>query len=278
MKLALSNIAWLPEQDGQVYHWMGQYGFTGLEIAPTRVVAPPPYEHGAEAKIWHKNLSGFYRFTIPSMQSIWYGRQEQVFGTKEERQWLLEYSIKAFQFANAVHCPHLVFGCPKNRRIPAGMAWETAQELAVGFFRELGESAKAWGTVVGLEANPQIYGTNFINDTVSAFDWAHRINSAGIQVNLDVGTMIQNREPIDGLYGKIKMVSHVHVSEPHLAPIQRRKLHQELAQCLAEGHYEGFLSIEMAKPETLSILEESMHYVKEVFLNGNGGKQDFKGI
>ena len=34
-------------------------------------------------------------FIVPSMQSIWFGRQEKVFGTAEERQILVDYTKKA---------------------------------------------------------------------------------------------------------------------------------------------------------------------------------------
>ena len=36
MKLAVSNIAWKEQHDEAVYALMRHYGFTGLEIAPTR--------------------------------------------------------------------------------------------------------------------------------------------------------------------------------------------------------------------------------------------------
>ena len=36
-QLAISNIAWHKEDDEAVYTAMQQAGFTGLEIAPTRI-------------------------------------------------------------------------------------------------------------------------------------------------------------------------------------------------------------------------------------------------
>lgn len=267
MKLALCNIAWLPEEDEQVYRWMKQYGFSGVEIAPTRIVGTLPYERLKAAKIWQEEQISSYGFSIPSMQSIWYGKSEGIFGSDEARKFLLQYSQRALLFAKTVYCPHLVFGCPKNRVIPAGMTCETVEKLAVNFFRELGESANTHNIVIGMEANPQIYGTNFINTTLEAFKLVQKVDSIGFRINLDVGTMIQNEECPDYLCGKVKTISHVHISEPHLAPIRQRGIHQDLAQCLKEEGYKGFISIEMARPESLSELEEAMHYVREIFSN-----------
>lgn len=43
-KLAISNIAWHKNDDEAVYTAMQQAGFTGLEIAPTRIFPVEPYE------------------------------------------------------------------------------------------------------------------------------------------------------------------------------------------------------------------------------------------
>ena len=45
MKLAVSNIAWKEQHDEAVYTLMRHYGFTGLEIAPTRFFPEVPYSH-----------------------------------------------------------------------------------------------------------------------------------------------------------------------------------------------------------------------------------------
>ena len=42
-KLAISNIAWHKNDDEAVYTAMQQAGFTGLEIAPTRIFPVQPY-------------------------------------------------------------------------------------------------------------------------------------------------------------------------------------------------------------------------------------------
>ena len=43
MKLSISNIAWTPELDTEIYRIMARIGFGGLEIAPTRIFPENPY-------------------------------------------------------------------------------------------------------------------------------------------------------------------------------------------------------------------------------------------
>ena len=109
MKLAISNIGWAKENDASVYNMMTNNGFTGLEIAPTRIFSEQPYDHLDDARAWSDQLKSQNGFIIPSMQSIWYGRTEKLFGTDEERATLVDYTKKAIDFAEAVGCKNLVF-------------------------------------------------------------------------------------------------------------------------------------------------------------------------
>lgn len=261
MKLSISNIAWSKEQDLQVYERMKIYGFTGLEIAPTRIFPEGPYENLERASKWVKKLWETYGFCVPSMQSIWFGRQEKLFGREEEREFLLAYTKKAIDFAESISCGNLVFGCPRNRSLPQGENPGKGRD----FFRELGEYAYARKTVIGMEANPPIYHTNYINDTAGALELLKEVSSPGFRLNLDVGTMIQNQEKLSVLEGQVPLISHVHISEPGLKPIEKRSLHGELADLLRSHHYQGFVSIEMGRQDSLSAVEEAMAYVKEIF-------------
>lgn len=47
MDLSISNISWSAEQDSQVYELMQKHGFSGLEIAPTRIFPENPYDKQA---------------------------------------------------------------------------------------------------------------------------------------------------------------------------------------------------------------------------------------
>jgi len=261
MKLSISNIAWAAEWDFQVYEYMKKYGYSGLEIAPTRIFPENPYDKYGEAEEWREKLKRDYGFAISSMQSIWFGRQEKIFVNKEERQFLIDYTKKAINFAASVGCKNLVFGCPKNRSIPKG----ADSEIGVQFFKELGEYAAEHGTVIGMEANPPIYCTNYINDTLSALELIDRVDSKGFLLNLDVGTMIQNEESADDLAGKAALINHVHISEPGLKPIEKRELHIELKRILDAEDYQGFVSIEMGRVDDIKIIEEKMRYVRSVF-------------
>lgn len=262
MKLAVSNIAWAAEQDAEVYRLMRDMGFTGLEIAPTRIFKENPYEDLAAARMWKKGLSEEYGFQIPSLQSIWYGRTERLFGTENEREILIEYTKHAVDFAEEIGCRNLVFGCPRNRQKSEG----ADENIAVRFFREIGDYAALHNVVIAVEANPPIYNTNYINTTASAIELIETVNSPGFLLNLDIGTMIENHETPAILSGKEHLIHHVHISEPELKPVLQRDLHKELYSLLTGIGYQGYVSIEMKKTGIdMLLLAEKMKYVYELF-------------
>ena len=119
MKLAVSNIAWEAGDDAHIYSLMEELGFSGLEIAPTRIFPSAPYDDLPAARRWAQELMRTHGFTVPSMQSIWFGRGEHLFGSAQERAALLDYTRRAIDFAAAVGCGNLVFGCRRTGRFPA---------------------------------------------------------------------------------------------------------------------------------------------------------------
>lgn len=259
MKRSISNIAWDESFDEEMYENLRRMEFHGIEIAPTRVIKENPYDKLEEGQEFQQKMENFGLY-ISSMQSIWYGRNEKIFGSKEERETLLAYTKKAIDFASVMKCKNLVFGCPRNRSVLEG----ADKSMAVPFFRELGEYALSKGTVVGMEANPVIYNTNYVNTTKEALKLIREVSSEGFRLNLDLGTMIYNEEQIELLKDSADLINHIHISEPNLKPIEVRQLHKQLAAFLQEENYTGFVSIEMGKQPQETVLDV-MRYIVEVF-------------
>lgn len=254
-KHSISNIAWDKEYDTEMYHFLSKNGFSGIEIAPTRLVGANPYEKITEAKNARKFISEEYGLEISSMQSIWYGKSENIFNSNEERQILAEYTKQAIEFANVLNCNNLVFGCPRNRNIPSDKRKEDCIQIAKKFFYKLGEYAKQHKTIIALEANPPIYNTNFINTTKEAINLVKEINSDGLKVNLDCGTIIYNNEDVDEIFRNIDLINHIHLSEPYLKPITFNDVQKKVIKLSVERKYDKYISVEMGKAEDVSIVK-----------------------
>lgn len=259
MKLAISNIAWGQEDDEHMYAYMQKQGFTGLEIAPTRLFTDP-YDNLPKAAETAEDIKNRYAIDIVSMQSICFGRDEQIFKNENERESLKDYVKLATDFAKAVNCPNMVFGSPKNRNIGEGQ-----HDVAVSFFRELGVYAHTKSTVLAMEPNPEIYGTNFLNYTADAVMFVKEADCPGLKINLDFGTILANNEDVDAVAGFLPYVNHIHISEPFLEPIQPREEHKKLAALLQNAGYDKYISVEMKNTGNIDIVKEVMLYTKSIF-------------
>ena len=259
MKLSISNIGWYEKDNIEILNYLTKKGFDGLEIAPT-ILLDDPYNHIAEAQKIVRKIHEDNKLEISSMQSIWYGQSGNIFDEEESR-LLLSYTKKAIDFASAINCRNIVFGCPKNRVIPEG---KTVKDI-VSFFKELGDYAFSKNTIIAMEPNPTIYNTNFINYTSEAFDFVKLIDSKGFKVNVDFGTIIENQEDLNVVIDNLNLVNHIHISEPYLEKINKRIEHVELAKKLKENGYDKYVSIEMKKLENIEELKEIVDYVYEVF-------------
>ena len=152
-----------------------------------------------------------------------------------------------------------MFGCPKNRTLAEG-----DDPAAVDrFFRQAGTLAARNGVVLAVEANPPVY-TNYLTRTADAFALVRRLGSPGLAVNLDLSTVLANGERLRDFIADLDLVSHVHISEPGLAPVRRRPEHAELAAMLKAVGYRGFVSIEMGRT-SLDNVRRAIDEIAEVF-------------
>ena len=264
MNLSVSNIGWTSDFDEEMHGFLSDNGFNGLEIAPTRIFPNAPYEQLKEARWFAMKLKNSYGLAISSIQSIWYGISESIFGSGNHQQKLVDYTKSAVDFASAIGCPNLVFGCPKNRATPEAVLSDVYIPIAHGFFNAIGSYAFEQGVCISIEPNPPIYNTNFINTTEEAFAFCKSLANPGVKVNIDLGTMIHYGEDISILTDNINLVNHVHISEPHLVPIIERDLHKEVICKLLDTGYKNFFSIEMGKCDDNRPLKAAILYLKEI--------------
>ena len=282
MKYAISNIAWSPDEDERMYEFLGDRRM-GLEIAPTRIFQwehsemlgrnAGPYDRIREAAEWARDLYNYYGVKTVSMQSVLNGIDYNIFGSETENRSLIQYMKKAIDFAVALKCKNIVFGCPKNRNIPDGYDLALAGKVSVNFFSELTMYAAQRGTCIAIEANPSIYNTNFINYTSQAFELVRYIGkevgknaSKAFKVNLDLGAILANGENIYELLTEknIPLINHVHYSEPNLKMLRQREEHREIKRILDENGYENYISIEMRMPERSRDVLTAVEYLRSL--------------
>ena len=116
MKLAISNIAWLAEEEGIVLPILKDYDVNGIEIAPTKywhnLIEATPGDFLNKKKFL--NAAGF---EVPAAQALLYGHPElTIFADEESRNRTLNYLVQVGGLCSQMGIRVLVFGSPANRR------------------------------------------------------------------------------------------------------------------------------------------------------------------
>lgn len=256
MILSVSNIAWAPEERLEAYDILAEAGIAGLEIAPGlffQDAADPfaPDVSTAAAALEEISARGL---SLVSMQSLLFGLQgAQLLGDPDARTAFEIGITRAIDLAERFGIPNLVFGSPEQRRIPEGMVRAEGWAQAADFFRKLGDHAAAAGTSLAMEANPAAYGTNFLITLEEAEEFVAQVDHPAVKLVIDLGTMHINGT-FDSIVQRIPVLvsrlSHVHVSEPHLAPAPNDTTNlKPVFASLQRAGYGRAVSLEMRRPK-----------------------------
>lgn len=241
---AVSNIAWPHADLPRVLDVARELEFGGIEIAPYNVFGT--------WDIADADLGALRRqiedagFVIPALQGILYNVPDvALFESAASRDALARHLEKVARIAGLLGARACVFGAPRQRdpgSLPADAAWA----IAVEFLQAIGRAYADHGTALAFEANARTYACRFITTTAQAIDLVEAVDTPGIAVQIDMGTIFIEGEDPSVLLRAGPVAAHAHVSEPGLQPVGSADIdHRPTAAALKESGYSGFLSIEM---------------------------------
>lgn len=252
MHLTISNIAWDNAEEASVFSLLTRYNITGVEIAPTKYFQD---FHSISREDTSSLLKYFSSFSLKpiAFQALLFGTSDAfLFGTKEQQASLEQRLKDVIRLGGLLGVPALVFGSPKNRAYGEHWSREHAWEYAAEFFSRLGQYAQEHDTCLCLEPNPASYGTNFLTTTQETATFVQYVNSPGIRLHLDTGTMFMNQETPDQLISQyVHLSPHVHFSLPDLARIQTDSslAFSPIVTALQQAEYSHWISLEMRRQE-----------------------------
>lgn len=265
-ELSVSNIAVPPGSLDAAMALVKELGIEAMEIAPYNVFGRwdvPPAEIAAlRRRLAEQGLR------CAAMQGIAYhAGAAHLFASSEAREALHRQLALVARMAGALGAAACVFGAPKLRD-PADLAPERATEIAVDFFRRIGPVFASEGATLTLEPNARHYGCRFITTTAEAIDLLERIDTPGIALQIDTGTLFLEQEPPDVLATAVRYAAHAHVSEPDLVPLGTGGVdHGPVADALRRSGYRGSLSIEMrAVGDWADAIRRAVALVRETYL------------
>jgi D-psicose/D-tagatose/L-ribulose 3-epimerase len=248
MRLAFSNIAWTPGDDGAVARMLRNVGVEGVEIAPTAVWSDPLQVGAADVEAYRRRWAE-EGLSVVALQALLYGHPElQVFGAPAVQSATLAHLDGMFVLAARLGARALVFGSPRNRTRGA-MAPDEAFERGVEFFARAGAMARARGVQLCIEPNPPQYDCDFITTSAEAVRLVTAVGETGFAIHLDGGALTLNgEEPLMAVRSAGASLAHFHASEPFLVPLGDGATdHAQCSLALRSVSYDGWISVEMRR-------------------------------
>ena len=268
LHLAISNIAWPASAEDEVLDLLVHRGVAGLEVAPTKLWPDPAGVSLDEVRRYRQKIEG-RGLKIVAAQALLFGRADlTIFEDSATRQLTLSYLDAIVRVCAELGAEALVFGSPRNRRV-GNLEREKVQAISTEFFGSLAEIAERHGTVVVLEANPPAYGADFVTRAVEAAELVQSVNRPGLRLHLDTACMSLAGDDIETVFSAAApLLHHFHISEPHLAPVDRSTVdHALFARALHQCGYRRWSSIEMREPEPFSLgaLDQAIVWAQRVY-------------
>jgi len=219
MRLAISNIAWDTAEDEAIAKLLHRFSVDAIDVAPGKYF-PEPTKATEEDIVRVKSWWSERGIEITGMQALLFGTTGlNVFGPLEAQDAILRHLAAVCRIGAGLGAMRLVFGSPKNRD-RTGLNDQEAMDVAVPFFRRLGDVAQSYGVVICLEPNPTCYGANFMTTSAETARVVRQIAHPAIGMQLDTGALTINGEAASAvLQDTASLIGHVHASEPDLLPL-----------------------------------------------------------
>jgi sugar phosphate isomerase/epimerase len=267
MQLAVSNLAWPPEQDEPVARLLQNIDVQGIELAPSKIWPRPLEASASEVRAYRRFWEG-HGLPIVAMQALLFGRNDlTIFDGADVRTATFDYLSGMCELGARLGARALVFGAPRNRRA-SHRAPEEVQAISVDFFGRLGAVAARHGTSFCIEPNPPAYDCDFVTTAEEGARLVRAVATPGFALHLDTGSLSFSGESLIAILQQHgELVQHFHVSEPHLGPVGNGDFdHAGLGAQLRASAYGHWVSIEMKPATDLSIkaaLARAVHTVQE---------------
>ena len=277
MRLAISNIAWDTAEDEAIVTLLQRFGVDAIDIVPGKYFPEPgkATEEGiTRVKSWWSERG----IEITGMQALLFGTNGfNVFGPPESQDAMLQHLTAVCRIGAGLGAKRIVFGSPKNRD-RSGLTDKETMDVAVSFFRRLGDIAQSYNVVICLEPNPPCYGSNFMTTNSETAEMVRQIDHPAIWIQLDSGALaINSEDPVTVLQDCAPLIGHVHASEPDLLPLGDGGAdHAKVVAALKQYLPNHVVSIEMLatknEPHEVSI-ERALTVAIQHYRNNNVGNK-----
>ena len=257
IRLGISNIAWGPKFDTEMFEFLAEAGIEGLEPAPGLLPSELSFSQ-MRALVEKSGLRVF------GLHSLLFERPELRIANPDHHEELLTYLGRLAQACAELGGKTLVFGSP-NSRATEGKDPKNARAHMVDFFRRLGDVGAAADVFFLIEPLPR---DELFRSSADGIRLVRDVDHPHFQLHLDIRTMTAlNEPPEESVKQQSPYLMHVHSGGPNLGVLGENDgiPHRKIADALRANRYEGWVSLEMRRDSDVpnySVLEKAIRYAR----------------
>ncbi|SES27455.1 sugar phosphate isomerase/epimerase family protein [Rhizobium sp. NFR03] len=267
MKLGLSNLAFEQEPTVSELEALAAIGFTGIEVAPTRIA---PWSELTDQRLadYAGNLARF-GLSASSLQAIFFGAEGvELLSEPSAFERMRMHIHLVGRVGQALGARTAVFGAPRQRRRGA-LSVAEAFDLGRERLGALAQVAAQYGLVLGLEPVPQSYGCDFLDRWTEMREMVDAVSHPGLGIHLDTSCVeLSGDSIIEAIHGCAGKIVHFHAAEPDLRGFDMPVAdHPGAAATLRAQGYDGWVVVEMlaAKAGGPDAFATAARYVNRVY-------------
>jgi sugar phosphate isomerase/epimerase len=233
MNLAVSNLAWESKDLSSVLKILKDQKIKNIEGVISKI---SPWDDLSDDKLREFRLIlSDYEIKIPSLQSIFFGTQ---ISSLNEEKLVLEHFEKLKHISKVLGVSTLVFGSPNLRKKSNSNFVET--------FKKIDEVFDGENITLCIEPNTKIYGGDFFFTVNEIINFINLGKFKNIKTMIDTHNIIlEDQDPIRILRNNFDYISHIHISEKKLSPIEDVKFHEDFSSELKQLKYDKIITYEV---------------------------------
>jgi len=268
VKHAISNIALTPRSHLDELPVLAEMGFTGLEVAPSRIWEDS--WHGARAKSVdaYRLAAKSAGLEIVGLHSLLFDQPGlNLFADAKGRRDMLDFFVHLSGICRDLGGRTLIWGGGRRR---GDISEDRARAITEDFFAELSDRTENDGTIFCLEPLAR-EDTDFLHSILETQEITQVVGRAQLKVQADTKALAANGEINPMTFRKVaKELVHVHANEPGFERLGDSGMvdHAAVGQFLNEIDYSGYVSVEQKMIDSSDIfgpIGHSMALLRECY-------------
>jgi len=245
VQLSVSNLSWPQEDETWCLNLLKNNNIKGIEIAPLKTFRKWDYI-SKESCLKVQNKFNAYNLKVSSMQSITFGVNNiEIQGDLKKIENFKKHMILIPSILNNFDCSIAIFGSPGLRNIT-----NSADKNIIELFRNIMLFYEKNNVSLGIEAVPEYYKCNFLNDFDKVSEFINEVDSNALITHFDTAcdhlTAAGYVDSIEKFSSIVDNINHIHISEKDLIPfVKPSKYNIQISEIIKKNYNGKWIVLEM---------------------------------